>query len=44
MGSLFLLGVLVFWDTYRVEQPAFNLTVSPKVFPYAISFFLMILS
>ena len=44
MGSLFLLGVLVFWDTYRVEQPAFNLTVSPKVFPYAIAFFLMILS
>jgi putative tricarboxylic transport membrane protein len=44
VGSLFLLGVLVFWDTYRVEQPAFNLTVSPKVFPYAISFFLMILS
>ena len=44
MGSLFLLGVLVFWDTYRVEQPAFNLTVSPKVFPYAISLFLMILS
>ena len=44
MGSLFLLGVLVFWDTYRVEQPAFNLTVSPKVFPYAISIFLMALS
>ena len=44
MGLLFLLGVLVFWDTYRVEQPAFNLTVSPRVFPYAIAFFLMILS
>jgi putative tricarboxylic transport membrane protein len=44
VGSLFLLGVIVFWDTYRVEQPAFNLTVSPKVFPYIISFFLMSLS
>ena len=44
MCSLFLLGVLVFWDTYRVEQPAFNLTVSPKVFPFAISIFLMALS
>ena len=44
MGSLFFLGLIVFWDTYRVEQPAFNLTVSPKVFPYAISFFLMSLS
>ena len=44
MGSLFLLGVIVFWDTYRVEQPAFNLIVSPKVFPYAIAFFLTLLS
>ena len=44
MGSLFFLGGIVFWDTYRVEQPAFNLTVSPKVFPYIISLFLMSLS
>jgi putative tricarboxylic transport membrane protein len=44
VGSLFFLGLIVFWDTYRVEQPAFNLTVSPKVFPFIISFFLMSLS
>ena len=44
MGSLFLLGLIVFWDTARTELPAFNLTVSPKVFPFAIAFLLMGLS
>ena len=44
MGSLFLLGVIVFWDTARTELPAFNLTVSPKLFPFAIATFLMVLS
>ena len=44
VGSLFLLGLLVFWDTWRTELPAFNLTVSPKVFPYAIASLLMLLS
>ena len=44
MGSLFLLGVIVFWDTARTELPAFNLTVSPKLFPFAIAIFLMVLS
>ena len=44
VGSLFLLGSLVFWDTWRTELPAFNLTVSPKVFPYAIASLLMLLS
>lgn len=44
MGSLFALGLIVFWDTYRVEQPAFNLTISPKVFPYAIATLLISLS
>ena len=44
MGSLLLLGLIVFWDTYRVEQPAFNLTISPKVFPYAIATLLISLS
>lgn len=41
VGSLFALGFLVFWDTARSEPPAFNLTISPKVFPYAIALFLM---
>ncbi|MEN9411681.1 MAG: hypothetical protein RLZZ87_402 [Actinomycetota bacterium] len=44
VGSLFLLGLLVFWDTWRTELPAFNLTISPKVFPYAIATILMVLS
>ena len=44
MGSLFLLGFIVFWDTYIVELPAINLTISPKVFPYAVSALLMGLS
>ena len=44
MGSLFLLGFIVFWDTYLVELPAINLTISPKVFPYAVSALLMGLS
>ena len=44
VGSLFLLGALVFWDTWRTELPAFNLTVSPKVFPYAIATLLMVLT
>ena len=44
VGSLFLLGLIVFWDTARTELPAFNLTVSPKVFPFAIATLLMGLS
>jgi len=44
VGSLFALGLLVFWDTARSEPPAFNLTISPKVFPYAVALFLMGLS
>ena len=44
VGSLFLLGLIVFWDTVTKELPAFNLTVSPKVFPFAIAFLLMGLS
>jgi putative tricarboxylic transport membrane protein len=44
VGSLFLLGFIVFWDTWRTELPAFNLTISPKVFPYAVAGMLMVLS
>lgn len=44
MGSLFLLGSIVLWDTWRTELPAFNLTISPKAFPYAIAALLMTLS
>ena len=44
VGSLFALGVLVFWDTWRTELPEINLTISPKLFPYIVSVLLMILS
>jgi putative tricarboxylic transport membrane protein len=44
VGSLFLLGFIVFLDTLLVELPAINLTISPKVFPYAVSSLLMGLS
>lgn len=44
VGSLFALGVLVFWDTWRTELPEINLTISPKLFPYIVSILLMLLS
>lgn len=44
VGSLFALGVLVFWDTWRTELPEINLTISPKLFPYIVSIMLMLLS
>lgn len=43
-SSLFALGLIVFVDTVREKLPAFNLTVSPKLFPYLISIILMTLS
>jgi putative tricarboxylic transport membrane protein len=44
VGSLFALGLLVFWDTWRSELPQINLTISPKLFPYLVSALLMLLS
>ena len=44
VGSLFALGLLVFWDTWRTELPQINLTISPKLFPYVVSVLLMVLS
>ena len=44
MGSLFLLGLIIFWETYATELPAINLTISPRVFPYAVAGLLMGLS
>ena len=43
MGSLLLLGVIVIWDTSRTELPALNMTISPKLFPYIIGWFLIAL-
>jgi putative tricarboxylic transport membrane protein len=44
VGSLFLLGALVFWDTWHTELPQLNLTISPRLFPFTISSLLMALS
>ena len=44
VSSLFALGLIVFWDTWRSVHPLFNLTVSPKLFPYTIASLMMILS
>lgn len=43
-GSLFAIGFIVFVDTWRSQLPAFNLTVSPKLFPYLISGYVMVQS
>jgi putative tricarboxylic transport membrane protein len=44
VGSLFLLGLLIFWDTWHTELPQLNLTISPRLFPFAIAGMLMALS
>lgn len=43
MGSLLLLGAIVIWDTSRTELPALNMTISPKLFPVIIGWFLIAL-
>ena len=44
VGSLFLLGLIIALNTKFEELPHLNLTVSPRLFPYAFSFALMVLS
>lgn len=44
VGSLFALGLIVFWDTWRTELPEINLTISPTLFPYIVSILLMVMS
>jgi putative tricarboxylic transport membrane protein len=44
VGSLFALGALVAWDTWRTELPQINITISPKLFPYVVAILLMALS
>jgi len=43
-GSLLLISVIVLWDTNRADDPAINVSVSPKLFPYIVGIFLLILS
>lgn len=44
VGSLFLLGLIIAITTKVQEMPHLNLTVSPRLFPYAFSIALMGLS
>lgn len=43
-GSLLLISFVVLWDTKRAIDPAINVSVSPKLFPYIVGFFLLLLS
>lgn len=43
-GSLFLLSLVVFWDTHRLILPTNNTVVSPRTFPYIVATVLMVAS
>lgn len=43
-GSLFLVSLLVFWDTHRLVLPTNNTVVSPRTFPYIVATLLMLAS
>lgn len=43
-GALFLVSVVVFWDTHGLVLPTNNTVVSPRTFPYAVASLLMIAS
>ena len=36
-GFLFLVSLIVFWDTHRLILPTNNTVVSPRTFPYAVA-------
>jgi putative tricarboxylic transport membrane protein len=43
-GSLFLLSLVVFWDTHHLILPTNNTVVSPRTFPYIVATVLMLAS
>lgn len=43
-GSLFLISLVVFWDTRRLEIPTNNIAVSPRTFPYIVATVLLFAS
>ena len=43
-GSLFLVSLVVFWDTHRLILPTNNTVVSPRTFPYVVALILMLTS
>lgn len=43
-GSLLIISLVVLWDTNRAGDPAIGVSVSPKLFPYFVGTFLLLLS
>lgn len=43
-GSLFLVSLIVFWDTHRLVLPTNNIAVSPRTFPYIVATILLVTS
>ena len=43
-SSLLIISLIVLWDTNRAGDPAINVSVSPKLFPFIVGTFLLILS
>lgn len=43
-SALFLVSLVVFWDTHGLVLPTNNTVVSPRTFPYAVALLLMIAS
>ena len=43
-GSLFLVSLVVYWDTSKLILPTNNTVVSPRTFPYVVATLLLIAS
>jgi putative tricarboxylic transport membrane protein len=43
-GSLFLVSLVVYWDTHRLVLPDNNIAVSPRTFPYIVATVLLLAS
>jgi putative tricarboxylic transport membrane protein len=43
-SALFLVSLVVFWDTHRLILPTNNTIVSPRTFPYVVATLLMVAS
>jgi putative tricarboxylic transport membrane protein len=43
-SALFLVSLVVFWDTHRLVLPTNNTIVSPRTFPYVVATLLMVAS
>jgi putative tricarboxylic transport membrane protein len=43
-GALFLVSIVVYWDTHKLILPTNNTIVSPRTFPYVVATLLMVAS